>query len=140
ARAEERLPRRDREGGPREQLEPVLPRVPRARDEDAPRGREDVRGPPPLRFRWSPAREGEGDRGGPERPDRCEVGGGEPLQGLRRPRPLEREAQELPGEVTEGRAVEVVPDPRDDSGAGARVAHAQVPLRREAGEDHVVED
>src|SRR5439155_7476081 len=131
---------RRRKAARREQLEAVLPRVPRPRDEDGARRREGVGGPPPLRFHWSPAREGEGDRGGPEPFDPGEVRGREPLEGLRGPRALEREAQVVWREVPEGRPPEVGPDPRHDPRPGARVAHAEEPVRAQAGEDHVVED
>ena len=94
----------------------------------------------PDGFRWNGNPGGHGNRRGAERAEGRKVERGEAAEDLRGPGALEGEAQEVRGEVGEALPAQVAMDPLDDPGSWARVAHAQVPVRSKAREDHVIQD
>ena len=161
AGSEERLPRRGAFAGRREELEPRLARVPGPRGEEGrpsigngglpSRRRGGVRGragPPPLDFRWNRPRGRPPRRRRHEVEDRAgkrlhfgEIDGREPLEQLGRSRTLQREAQEIARAVGESHPRLCVGlQPRQDGGPRSGIADHEEPVRREARDDHVVED
>src|SRR5256886_1336344 len=104
--------------------------------------------PPPLDFRWNRPRRGPPGRRRHEVEDRArkrlharEVHGREPLKEVRRPRSLQREAEKLEGAIGETHALlDVTFQPRHDGRAWPGVAHEKESVRREARDDHVIDD